>query len=563
MPYDPLVSLASIVVLGAAAQWLAWRLRIPSILLLLAAGLIAGPVTGFLNPEKLLGELLLPIVSLSVAVILFEGGLSLRAHELRDVGQVLLRLATLGAIVSWGVTAVAAHALLHLGWPLSLMLGAILVVTGPTVIGPLLRHLRLGGQAGSLLKWEGILIDPVGAILAVLVFSAVRATGVKAVAGHLAWEFLLTAVAGTALGLLGALALVTPLRRYWAPDALHNSLVLAMLFAVFTVSNHIAEGAGLLAVTVMGIALANQKHVSIRHLVEFKENLTVLLISGLFILLAARLTRDDLRSLDWGVVGFVLALVLVARPAAVWISTVGSRVPWRERVFLAAMAPRGIVAAAVTSVFAIELADAGYASAERLPSIVFAVIIGTVLIYGLGAVPLARALQLAQPNPQGVLMVGANPWARAVAAALQQEGYPVLLVDSDWNSLSLARQAGLSTYFGSILSEHTLEEIDVGDLGRLMAFTANDEVNSLACLRFQHVFGRRDVYQLPVTRNIRQHPGEGEQRPGGRREAVSRDQRGRLLFRPELTYPRLVEQFGENPQLNATRLTVEFDYPAS
>ncbi len=549
MEQQYLVGLAGIVVLGVGAQWLAWRLRIPSILLLLVFGVLAGPVTGFIDPDALLGGLLLPVVSLSVAVILFEGGLSLRLSELKQVGGVFIRLISLGVAVTWVISALAAHWLIGLPWPLAAVLGSILVVTGPTVIGPMLRHLRLGGQVGSILKWEGIVIDPLGAMLAVLVFAAVRVEGVSQAASRLASGFALTALIGTGLGALAALAFVIPLRRYWIPDSLQNAASLAAVFGVFTLANWLQAEAGLLAVTVMGIGVANQRHVTIRHVVEFKENLRQLLVSGLFLILAARLRPADLRRLDLGCFAFLMVLVFVARPAAVWVSALGSKLNWRERLFLAAMAPRGIVAAAVTSVVALELSAAGVEQADRLTPITFLVIIGTVLLYGLAAPPLARKLGLAQPNPQGVVLVGAHPWARAIAMALKGEGLPALLVDSDWSNISVARQAGLSTFFASILAEHTLNELDVTELGHLLAVTPNDEVNSLACLRFIEVFGRRGVYQLSFAPQAQ-----------GRREAVSLDQRGRFLFEADATYTQLVERFGEDPILKATRLTKEFSY---
>jgi NhaP-type Na+/H+ or K+/H+ antiporter len=546
---NPLLGLASIIVLGVVAQWSAWRLRIPSILLLLGFGLLAGPATGLLQPNTLLGPLLLPAVSLSVAVILFEGGLSLRLRELRTVGGVLIRLATLGVFVTGAVSIVAAHYILRFDWPLAAVLGAILVVTGPTVVGPLLRHLRLGGQVGSILRWEGIVIDPVGAMLAVLIFAAVRTGGVGEAAGALVRGFVLTALVGGGLGVAATIALVIPLRRYWVPDSLQSPVALAVLIAAFTLADLLQPQAGLVAVTVMGIGLANQRSVTIKHLVEFKENLSLLLVSGLFLILASRMSRADLSSLNWRSVAFVAALVFVARPMATFVSTIRSALDWRQRLFIAAMAPRGIVAAAVTSVFALDLSAHGFAQADRMVPVTFLVIIGTVLLYGLGARPLARALKLAEPNPQGLLFVGANSLARAMAATLQNEGFTVLLIDSDWANISAARQAGLRTFFGSILAEHTLSEIEFGDLGHLLALTENDEVNSLACLRFIEIFGRRGVFQLAFTKAVQ-----------GRREAVSIDQRGRLLFGEGLSYLQLVERFGGDPVVKATHLTKEFDY---
>ena len=358
-----------------------------------------------------------------------------------------------------------------------------------------------------------------------------------------------TVVVGGGMGLIGAALLVVPLRRYWIPDSLQNAVSLAAVFAVFSIANHCQAESGLLAVTVMGIGLANQRWVAIKHLTEFKENLTVLLISGLFIILAARLRTEDIVRLDARSFAFVAVLVLVARPAAVLLSTVKSKLSWRERLFLCGMAPRGIVAAAVASVFALELSAAGSTQAERLVPLTFLVILGTVLLYGLSAAPLARRLGLARPNAQGVIFVGAHEWARAVAMALRDEGCPVLMVDSDRTNVAAARLAGLPVQYGSILAEHTVDVIEFGGLGRLVALTANHEVNSLACLRYIEYFGRQEVYQLPFD--------EGAE---GRHEAVSREQRGRILFGRDTTFDRLIRFLGERPAVKVTRLTKVFDY---
>lgn len=552
MEHQLLLALTAIVVLGIAAQLIAWRLGFPSILLLLTFGLLAGPVTGFLRPDELFGDLLLPLVSLAVGVILFEGGMSLRVRELRgEVGGVFLKLMTLGALVTWLACAAAARWVLGFDWPLATLLGAVLVVTGPTVIGPMLRQLRIGGQVGSVLRWEGIVIDPIGAILAVLVFKAIHAGNPQQLTSAALLDLGLTALIGVGLGVVGACVLYVALRRFWVPDPLHNAVSLAAVLAVFTAANLLQREAGLVSVTVMGVALANQRSVTVKHLVEFKENLTILLVSGLFIVLAARLHVEDFAALDWRALAFLAVVVLVVRPAAVSLSALGSNLTWSERLVLCWMAPRGIVAAAVASVFALEMVEAGHPQARLLPPIVFLVILGTVALYGLTVGPLARRCGLAQSDPQGVLFAGAHPWARAIAKALRAEGVAVLLVDLNRNHVAAARLDGLPIYYGSILAEETGEGIDVSCLGQLLAVTPNDEVNALACLRFVEVFGRGGVYQLPF-----EAPAEG------RREAVSLDQRGRLLFSPDATYSNLVKWCGETPTTKTTRLTGEFDYQA-
>ncbi len=551
MTENVLVGLASIIILGIGAQWLAWRLRLPSILLLLLFGFAAGPATGFLDPDTLLGDLLPPVVSLSVGIILFEGGLSLSFTELRQIGSVVRNLVSIGTLVTWLITASAAHFILDLDAALAVLLGAILVVTGPTVIVPLLRHVRPVGPVNSILKWEGILIDPIGATLAVLVFEAILAGEFQEATTLAVTGVLKTVVIGGVIGVLGAMLLTLLLKRYWIPDFLRNAVSLMTVLSVFAASNMVQTESGLLAVTMMGIALANQRNISVKHISEFKENLSVLLIGSLFILLAARLQMSDLRHLNVKSLVFLGVLVLLARPAAVAISTLKSELSWRERLFLSWMAPRGIVAAAVSSVFAIRLAEAGHGQAEQLVPLTFMVIIGTVTIYGLTASPVARSLEIAKPRQQGVLLVGAHPFARAIGSGLQAEGFQVLLVDTNRADISTARMAGLPTFYASILSDYVLDTIELGGIGRLLALTSNDEINSLATLHFANIFGRSEVYQLPPE-------GKGN----GRRETVPQHLRGRLLFGPEMSYAYLIARLEAGAVVKATKLTQEFEYEA-
>jgi NhaP-type Na+/H+ or K+/H+ antiporter len=547
--------LALVLSLGIAAQWIAWRLRLPSILLLLGFGFALGQITAddgdrLFDPDTLIGgHLLMSVVALSVATILFEGGMTLKLAELRQAGRVVLRLVTLGAAITWALTAAAAMMFLEFDHRLAALVGAILVVTGPTVIGPLLRHVRPSRKIGSIVKWEGIVIDPIGAVLAVLVLEVAFAGGVAEAAGSL----LQTIVIGGGVGLAAAVVLVVLLKRYWVPDFLHIPVVLSTVLAAFTVSNHFQSESGLLTVTVLGIAMANQHWVPIRHVLEFKENLRVLLISCLFIVLASRLHLGDLTGLGGGAIAFLIALVLVVRPAAIFLCTLGTKLNRSERLFLAFLAPRGIVAAAVASVFALEVAhrggDALAEQANALVPLTFLVIVGTVTIYGLAAAPLARWLGLADSDPQGILFLGADPWIRELASAVQEEGHDVMLVDTNHRNIAAARLAGLPTYVGNILSEQAHEEIDLGGIGRLLAMTANDEVNSLACLELTETFGSRNVYQLAVR--------DGDQPT---HSATPGHLRGRSLFASEATHDQITLRLAFGAQFKKTTITEEFTY---
>jgi NhaP-type Na+/H+ or K+/H+ antiporter len=549
-----LVGLASMVILGIAAQWLSWRLRMPAILLLLVVGFVAGPVTGFLDPTALLGDLLFPIVSLSVAIILFEGGLSLDVAELRDIGRVIGRLMTVGVVVTWALSTVFAVTLLDLDVGLALLFGAILVVTGPTVIIPLLRHIRPTARVGSAVKWEGIVNDPMGAILGVLVFEAIIAGGMEAGLSVVVPGMLRAATVGALLGLGGAGLVVLLLDRHWIPDYLESPVALGLVFLAFALANRLQQEAGLLAVTVMGSALASQQRVSMYRIVEFKENLRVLLIATLFIILAARLPLRDPDYYSVESLLFLAALILIVRPASVAAATWGSKFTWRERIFIAAMAPRGIVAAAVVSVFAIELTDAGRSEAARLVPLMFLVIVGTVGIYGTVTPVLARVLKVAKPDARGMLLIGAAPWVREVATLLESSNVQVLLADSNWANVMAARRAGLPAFYGNMLTEGALEEVEfkLDGIGQFLALTPNDEVNALATLHFQELFDRSRMYQLSPDESARGRRGRG----------IPPHLHGRFLFHHDATHAYITQRIERGAVIKRTPLTKEFDVAA-
>lgn len=544
-----LIGLTTIVVLGVGATWMAWRLRLPSILLLLLAGFLAGPITGILHPDELLGDLFFPFVSFSVALILYEGGLSLNFSEIRQDGNVVFRLITLGVLVTWAVGTITAHLLLGLDLGIALLLGAILVVTGPTVVGPLLRQVRPTGQVGSTLKWEGILIDPVGALLAVLMFEIILEGELHQapllIAEGVFWKMLVGVIAG----LLAAGLLIVALKRFWIPDHLHNGVSVMVMFVAFAGANLLQEESGLVAATLMGLVLANQNFVPVKHIVDFKENLRVMLIATLFILLAARLSLADLTGIGPMALVFLALLVFVARPLSVFLGTIRSRLNIRERVLMSWMAPRGIVAAAISSIFAFRLLESGHQDAEKLVPLTFLVIVGTVLLYGLTAKPVAAWLGLSDENPQGVLLMGAHPFGRAVARSLEAEGIKAVLIDSNWHNLSKARMDGLKTYYGNAYSEQALEDIDFHGLGHFLALTVNEDANALAVLHFAEVFGRAEVYQLAAERD----------RGDSKRKKAPLHFNGRVLFGQELTYTFLCERIESGAVIKATNITDNFD----
>lgn len=474
--------------------------------------------------------------------------MSLDIRELKGSGRAVRALISVGTLITWIVGAVAARIFLDMDWDVAILLGAILTVTGPTVIGPLLRHIRPTGLSASVLRWEGILIDPIGAMLAVLVFEATLAGNARIAANIFTQGLLQTIGSGLGIGIGAAALMVVLLRRYLVPDPLHGALALTLVVGAFVAANEIQEESGLLAVTVMGITLASQRLVPVKHILEFEENLRTLLISVLFVTLAARLTRGDLQMLGLGALAFVVSLIVIARPLAAMASLARTKLTWRDRAFVAAMAPRGIVAAAVSTLFALRLEEAGNVDVSLLVPATFAVIVGTIVVYGLSGPWLARRLGLAESKPGGLLIIGAHAGARSLAQALQSKGVRVLLTDTEYGHVSAGRLAGLPVVYGSVLSEDTLATMDFGGIGSMLALTPNDEVNALAAQTLAPVVGRRNVYQLA--------PKDGT---GRGRHALAAHLRGRTLAAPDLTFGAIAARLDDGAGFKVTKLSHEFD----
>ena len=555
---DFLLYLAVIPALAVAAQWVAWRTKFPGILLLLVIGLAVGH---FIRPDDLLADLvdgdatttgpkiLFPLVSLAVAVIMFEGGLSLKLNELREAGSPAFRLCTLGAAITAASTSVAAHFCFDFSWRLSGLLGAILVVTGPTVIGPLLRQVQPSRRVANTLKWEGIVIDPVGAVLAVLVFEFLLLKSGQLEFGHglmlLGW----TVAVGTALGVLGGVLLANGIRRYLIPDHLHGVASLVVALLLFAISDYFAHESGLITVTVLGLWLTNQRGFDIEHIVEFQENLRTLLIGCLFIVLGSRVEISLMWEVGWTGLLFVAVLILIVRPLSVFVSLFGSGLNLREQTFIAALAPRGIVAAAVSSIFALRIdqaADLDFLGAEQLDTITFMVIIGTVTVYGLSASPIARALGLSDPNRNGVWIAGADDWVIQFGLELKKAGCPVVMVDTNYRKITRAKLAGLEGVCANIMNEHAVEELPISGVGHMLAMTPNDEINSLAVRECRSIFGRANTYQLTFKSD----------NPRG----MTRNLMGRELFEPGLSHSRIRDLVAQGFEFKSTAISEAFTY---
>ncbi len=542
-----------VAVLGMLAQWVGWRLRIPAIVLLTGMGLAIGPGLGWLNPSEDFGPLLQPFVSFAVAIILFEGGLRLKLHDLDEAGRSVRRLCTLGLLLSWGIGTAAACWVGGLSLAVSTIFGAILVVTGPTVIIPLLRHARLNRRLASLFKWEGIVNDPLAALCVVLSFEVIEASA-SAAAGHvtpsfgdIALRLGLALLAGGGLGALGGLALSKAFRHGHVPEFQKAPALVAAVFGVFALANAVHDEAGLLAVTVMGFVVGNSGLASIAELTRFKDSISTVLVSGVFLVVSADMDTDTLAALDGRAVALLACVLFVVRPAAILLSTIGAGMERNERMLLSWIAPRGVVAAAVAGVFGPRLVEAGYPDGALLVPLVFATIVLTVVLHGFSLPSLARKLGLSAGNQQGLLIVGATRWGSALAEALNKLEVPVILVDSSWTRLRRPRLAGVPCHYGEVLSESGEISLPLNEVDGVLALTNNDAYNALVCVHFGPELGRDRVYQLAA-----------DEIGPDQRSSVAATARGRVLISDEADFDELHKRAWDGWTFRSTKLTDEY-----
>jgi NhaP-type Na+/H+ or K+/H+ antiporter len=492
---EVLLGLSLVVVLSILARLLGSLIRVPAIIPLLAVGVLAGvSVTDLIDPSALLGDALSPIVQIAVGLILFEGALSLKREELGNgVRPALVRLLTFGVLVTWLIGSLAVEMLFDVPFEIAVLIGAILIVSGPTVVLPILDFIAPETRVRSVLKWEGILVDPIGAVIAVVIFGSLEAgAGQPAIS---VVEIALSLGTGLLAGVIGALLLMPILatRRLSGRDKVAATLM--MVVASFALSDAVFADSGLVATIVMGVALANQKRVRIDYIAEFKETLIPLLIGILFVLLAANVEVADVFGLGLPVVGLILVLVLVARPIAV-AALAGLGFTRQERTFFSSMAPRGIVAASTASAFGLQLVDDGVAGAELIIPITFAVISATVFIYGFGTPPLARYLGLAGNRPPALLLVGGPRWAVAVGSALSAGGALVKVWTEDEKEAAEAQKAGLVTFGGPLDPLAPAMQSVFEDLSAIALVSDDDTLNQVLSWELAEDREPDEVYRL-------------------------------------------------------------------
>lgn len=530
-----MLELAGIIILGILAQWVAWKFKIPAILPLILIGLFVGPISTLIsedgkqwiqpiwNTDKgfFPGESLFYFVSLAIGIILFEGGLTLKLGEIKKVGGVIGKLISLGSIVTFFGGGIAAHYVFGLSWQISFLFAALVIVTGPTVITPILRNIPLQKDVSAVLKWEGILIDPIGALVSVLVFGFITVNippdGLEEIATqgvdtqnssggytkHALLEFGKIVVIGFAFGLAGGFAMYQAVKRKIIPHYLLNVASLSMVLLVFVVSDLFAHESGLLSVVVMGMFLGNSDLPNLKELLYFKESLSVLLISILFILLAANISIDDLLLIfNWQTAILFGAVIFIVRPLGVFLSTFGSKLKFNEKLFISWVGPRGIVAAGIASLFGTKLVELGVPGAEYITPLVFGLVLVTVLLNATTARLVASAVGVFLNKSEGIMIVGASRVSRLIATYLQKNDRHVVLVDSNRSNIERAKELGLDAINANIYSDDLTDNIELSDVGFLLAMTGNDEINLQAMNRFGAQFGENGTFRLMTSEEL-------------------------------------------------------------
>ena len=493
MSNSPFYQSALAVAAGMAAQSIAARVAVPSIVVLLATGVLVGPDgLGLLDPA-VFGSSREALVSLAVTVILFEGGLALDLQRLRPHQRSLLLLLTLGAAISMVCGTVGAHLLLGLSLPIAALYGASMIVTGPTVVTPLLSRLTVARPVRELLISEGVLIDPIGAIVAIVALDAVLGNHALLASG---WLVVARLGMGAAIGAAGGVLVTLILRRRWIPEELTNPTVLGTVLLVSALASFISAEGGLMAAVAQGVVLANAGLRDLGRLREFKEALTVILLSFLFVVLAADLRLAQVWALGWGALGVVAILVWVGRPLAVLVATAGSSLTLAQRLFVAWICPRGIVAAAVAGLFRILLDREGIPGGSELEALVFVTVAFTVSVQGLTAGPIARLLGVDHATHKGTIIVGADHLGCLLDRLLTRLGRQVVLIDRDPRLCHSARSTGLSVYHGDALSIDALEEAGARYADTIIALTRNAELNALVARRVRENFRAERLFAL-------------------------------------------------------------------
>lgn len=535
-------------VLGIGSQWVAWKFNLPAIVVMSIAGLIMGPFLGIMNPEASFGPIYSPVISVAVAIILFEGSLNLSFKELRGLGKPIFRISTIGAFIAWILGSLTAHYIAGLSWEVAFVIGGLFIVTGPTVILPLLRQSKLKPRPAKILKWEGIIVDPIGVLLAVFAFEIITFFTKEDVGGETLLIFFAAAAFAAFLGWFCGRVTGWLFETGYVPEFLKSPAVFVIVIFCFTLADEIVHGTGLLSVTAMGMTLANIGLSSLNDFRHFKENISVLLISAIFIMLASSLQMDTIIQIfSPNIIGYVLLMMFAVRPLSIFLSTIRTGLTIQERALVGWIAPRGIVALTVSGYFAGILNEAGYADAELLTTLTFGLVFFTVVAHGFSIGPMAKKLHLSLEGKPGILIVGSSRFTVELAKSFRKGEYPVLIVDSSWERLRYARNEGVPFYHGEILSEQTEYNLDTIPYDFIIAATESYSYNSLVCTTFMPEYGRTNVFKVD--------PEESE----ANMDIVTKVG-GRSLCREDMSLGEFNEKINNGFVFRQTALTEQFSY---
>jgi NhaP-type Na+/H+ or K+/H+ antiporter len=547
---DLLRGIVLILFVGISVQWFSWKIKFPSIILLLITGVVLGPIAGVIPSDIAEEGVIKAVLKLSLAIILFEGGIQLKFHELRESGSLIKRITTVGTIFNFIFCVLFTRYLLDLSWEISLTFGSILIVTGPTVILPMLRQSRIPRKLSSGLKWEGIVVDPFGALLTVLFFELAvykeKQDGLMNFFIHFSGGIFIALL----LAFVAGYFVKQAFKHSQVPEHLKVPFIFALVLTIYLIADLFVHESGLFATTAFGISLGNSKLHILDELHKFKETITVILVSLIFIILSGTLEFSDLALItSFNTLLYVVAIMVVARPLALNLSLIGSNLNFKERAFISWIAPRGIVAAAVVEVFAPRLVEQGFPEAETLVPLIFTIIFATVVIHGFSMNFLSKKLKLNQLEKPGILIVGSNNWSQDLAMAIQESNIPVIIADSNWNQLSNIKMKGIPTYYGEVLSDTSEESLDLTDVTTMMAATDNDSYNALACKHFSSKIGHDNVYQLPMH-NFKELQERG----------VKPYLRGNVILSYDDVYEELEKYHYLGWIFHKTKITENFDY---
>ncbi|WP_097073688.1 cation:proton antiporter [Ureibacillus xyleni] len=541
-----LIQITAVAALGILSQWIAWRFRLPAIVIMSLVGLLVGPFFNILHPQESFGDVFHPLISLAVAIVLFEGSLSLDIREMKDSRRAIFRISTLGSFIAWIAGSLTAHFVAGISLDVAFIVGGLFIVTGPTVIIPLLRHAKLKERPATILKWEGLVVEPFGALLALFALEVVFWLN-DLISSTALFIFFGASILSVIIGIGVGFLLVKLIEHGYIPEYLKSPVVLVSVLLVFVLSEEIMHETGLLAVTAMGIVMANMHLTSLKDLIHFKENISVVLISSVFIMLTASLSLSTVMDVfNWKMLSFVLVMLFIVRPVSVWLATIGIDLPKNEKLFIGWISPRGIVALTVSGFFTSKLSKEGFVDAEIITALTLALIFATVLAHSFSIGWLAKKFGLRATDETGVLIVGGSAFSAILGEAIQSFNKPVLILDRSYGALYRARQLGIKTAVGDILSEYTKYSIELTPYEILIAATDEDAYNALICHHFVPELGREQIFQTPIHTD---DPSDFSKAIGGKK-----------LFHPEYDIHTLNRFVEEGYMIRKTQLTEQYTY---